>query len=111
MCGLRWFFIFVLVTMLAVITWASNEVALWKTPREVIMHPWFVATLFDTYFAFFTFYLWLAYRETSNLARVLWFIGIVLIGNVAMASYLLWRLFKLPANAKMEDLLLRPTNS
>lgn len=98
---------FVLVTMLAVTMWASLQIALWKTPREVLTHPWFIATLFDTYFAFLTFYVWLAYKETSNLARVLWLLAILLLGNIAMAAYLLGELFRLPANATMEDLLLR----
>ncbi|MGV3757500.1 MAG: DUF1475 family protein [Verrucomicrobiota bacterium] len=105
---LRGFFIVVLVAMLAVTSWASTEVALWKTPREVATHPWFIATLFDTYFGFLTFYLWLAYRETSNAARVIWLVAILLLGNIAMAAYMLYRLFKLSANARMEDLLLRP---
>ena len=28
---------FVLIAMLAVTTWASSEIALWKTPREVVL--------------------------------------------------------------------------
>ena len=98
---------FVLIAMLAVTTWASTEVALWKTPPEVATHPWFIATLFDTYFAFLTFYVWLAYKETSNLARVLWLLAILLLGNLAMAIYLLRELFRLPTTAALEDLLLR----
>ncbi|MEN9576104.1 MAG: hypothetical protein RL514_3959 [Verrucomicrobiota bacterium] len=98
---------FVLVAMLAVTTWASLQVPLWETPRAVATHPWFIATLFDTYFAFLTFYVWLAYKETANLARVLWLLAILLLGNIAMAIYLLRELFRLPANASMEDLLLR----
>lgn len=98
---------FVLIAMLAVTTWASSEIAVWKIPREVATHPWFIATLFDTYFAFLTFYIWLAYKETSNFARVLWLVGILLLGNIAMAIYLLRELFRLPRSATMEDLLLR----
>lgn len=98
---------FVLLAMLAVTTWASLQVALWETPRAVATHPWFIATLFDTYFAFLTFYAWLAYKETSNLARGLWLLAILLLGNIAMAIYLLRELFRMPANATMEDLLLR----
>ena len=81
--------IVVLVSMLAVTSWASNIVALWKMPREVATHPWFIATLFDTYFAFLTFYAWVAYKETSNLARAIWLLAILLLGNIAMATYLL----------------------
>ncbi|KAF0179259.1 MAG: hypothetical protein FD161_1358 [Limisphaerales bacterium] len=98
---------FVLIAMLAVTTWASLQIPLWKSPSEVLTHPWFIATLFDTYLAFLTFYVWLAYKETSNLARVAWLVAILLLGNIAMAIYLLRELFRLPASATMEDLLLR----
>ncbi len=98
---------FVLVAMLVVTTWASLHVALWNIPREILTYPWFIATLFDTYFAFLTFYVWLAYKETSNFARVLWLLAILLLGNIAMAIYLLRELLRLPPNATMEDLLLR----
>ncbi|MBI3877398.1 MAG: DUF1475 family protein [Verrucomicrobia bacterium] len=104
---LRFVFAAVLITMLAVTSWASLRVALWKTPGEVLTHPWFVATLFDTYFAFLTFWLWVAYKETRNVVRVLWLIAIFLLGNIAMAGYVLLQLRRLPANARVEDLLLR----
>jgi len=104
---LRIAFILVLISMLAVTSWASNIVALWNTPRAVATHPWFIATLFDTYFAFLTFYAWVAYKQTSKASRVLWLIAILLLGNIAMAIYMLNQLFRLPANASMEQLLLR----
>ena len=104
---LRAFFIIVLVSMLGVTSWASTQCALWDTPRAVATHPWFIATLFDTYFAFLTFYCWVAYKETSNVARVIWLLAILLLGNVAMAIYMLRVLFKVPANADMKAILLR----
>ena len=97
----------VLLSMLAVTTWASSQVALWQTPREVWAHPWFIATLLDTYFAFLTFWLWLAYKETSNMARGLWLVAILLLGNLAMAAYMLVQLIRLPPAAPLEALLLR----
>ncbi len=104
---LRIAFTIVLVAMLGVTTWASNIVALWETPRAVVTHPWFIATLFDTYFAFLTFYCWVAYKETSNVARIAWLIAILLLGNIAMAIYMLIQLFRLPTTARIEELLLR----
>lgn len=104
---LRIAFSVVLLSMLGVTIWAGSHTALWAIPREVYSHPWFVATLFDTYFAFLTFYLWLAYKETGLLARVLWLVAILLLGNIAMAAYMLWELFRLPSNAPLESLLLR----
>ncbi len=104
---LRFAAIFVLVSMLVVTSWASSIVALWKMPRQVATHPWFIATLFDTYFAFLTFYAWVAYKETSSLARVIWGLAILLLGNIAMAIYLLRELFRVPAGARIEEVLLR----
>ena len=104
---LRGFFIVVLLAMLGVTSWASSVVALWETPRAVATHPWFIATLFDTYFAFLTFYCWVAYKETSNVARVIWLIAILLLGNIAMAIYMLRVLGKVTADADMKAILLR----
>lgn len=104
---LRCFFIVVLVSMLSVTSWASMQCALWDTPRAVATHPWFIATLFDTYWAFLTFYCWVAYKEHSWIARMAWLLGILLLGNIAMAVYMIIQLFRVPANARMEDILLR----
>jgi predicted permease len=104
---LRVAFAVVLGTMLSVTTWASNHGALWKMPHEVVAHPWFIATLFDTYFAFLTFWLWVAYKERSVVARVAWLIAILLLGNIAMATYMLIQLCRLPSDAKLEALFLR----
>lgn len=98
--------IIVLLSMLTVTSWASHCVALWKMPREVATHPWFIATLFDTYFAFLAFWAWVAYRETSNVARGLWLVAILLLGNIAMSIYALRELFRVPATAGIEDVLL-----
>ncbi len=104
---LRIAFSVVLVSMLSVTTWAGNSVPLWETPRAMWLHPWVIATLFDTYFGFLTFYCWLAYKETSGIARAAWLIAILCLGNIAMAAYMLIKLCKLPADAPMERLLLR----
>lgn len=106
---LRYLFAGVLVTMLGVTGWASSRVALWDIPAEVGTHPWFIATLFDTYFAFLTFWAWVAYRERTWGSRLGWLVAILLLGNIAMAVYLLIRLFQLPRGASVQDLLLRPT--
>ena len=97
----------VLVTMLGATSWASLQCALWKTPQPVVVHPWFIATLFDTYFGFLTFYVWLAYKETGWFARIAWLVAILLLGNIAMSSYMLITLFRLPSNASVEQVLLR----
>lgn len=96
-----------LLTILGVTTWASLQLPLWETPREVVLHPWFIATLTDTYLAFLTFWVWVAYKESSSLARLVWLLLILLTGNMAMAAYVLIQLWRLPAGAGAEQLLLR----
>jgi predicted permease len=104
---LRVFFIIVLISMLAVTTWASKQVPLWKIPYDTWTHPWWIATLFDAYWGFLTFYCWVVYKETSVLARAVWLVAILLLGNIAMAVYALIQLFRVPANGSIETVLLR----
>jgi hypothetical protein len=102
---LRIFFLIVLASMLWVTSWASLQCALWKTPREVATHPWFIATLFDAYWGFLTFFCWVCWKETSWVKRVAWFTSIMLLGNIAMAVYMLNKLFRLREGEGMRELL------
>ncbi|MCF7761168.1 MAG: hypothetical protein K9M98_11760, partial [Cephaloticoccus sp.] len=65
---LRCLFLVVIGSMLAVTGWASSQCALFSIPREVLTHPWFIATLFDAYWAFITFYVWVAWKEQTLVA-------------------------------------------
>ena len=94
---------FVILTMLAVTSWASGQCALFSIPREVFTHPWFIATLFDAYWAFITFYVWVAWKEQSPAARVLWFVAIILWGNLAMALYMLVELFRIRQSSQLGE--------
>ena len=106
---LRIAFGIVVVTMLCVTSWASAHVPLWETPRAVVMHPWFIATMFDTYFGFLTFFVWLAVsRNLAGRAAAAWLIWILLLGNIAMASYVLLIVWRLPPDAPVSRVLLRP---
>jgi len=92
MLALRLLFAAILVGMLALIAWASAQCALFAIPREVTTHPWFITTLFDAYFAFIAFWVWLAWKEGTVAARVLWLLTILLWGNPAIALYMLLEL-------------------
>lgn len=105
---LRCLFIVVLGSMIAVTGWASRDCAVWAIPHDVVTHPWFIATLADCYWAFLTFFIWVAYKERSWLSRALWLIAILLLGNMAMAAYCLIQLFRVRADARFTDVVLRP---
>jgi hypothetical protein len=104
---LRLLFLAILVGMLSVTTWASLQVPLWEIPREVGGHVWMIAALTDAYFGFLTFYCWVAYKVRSWGARLGWLIAILLLGNIAMASFMLIELFRVPATASVREVLLR----
>lgn len=56
---------------------------------------WTIATLMDAYCGFLTFYVWVFFKEPHGLPRVAWFIGIMLLGNMAMSAYVLVQLARL----------------
>ena len=104
---LKFVFALALLAILGATGWASAQLPFWKTPQALVTHPWFLATLVDTYLAFFTVWLWVAYKESSNWARALWLLLIFGLGNIAIAGYMLWQLYRLPPGAGVEQLLLR----
>lgn len=111
--ALTLFSLLVLVALIAVSVWATGHVSIVPAIQDLVSNParefnaWFVATLVDAYFGFLWFYLWVAYKESSWMARLLWLPMILLLGNMAMAAYMLLQLHKLPKNPTAADLLLR----
>ena len=105
---LRGLFIVVILSMLWVTSWASLQCPLFGIPREVYTHPWFIATLFDAYWGFTTFFVWVCYKQTSAVARAGWFLAIMLLGNIAMAAYCLGELFRAPRDGHLADVLAAP---
>jgi hypothetical protein len=104
---LRVLFSVVIASMLAVTTWASLHTPLFSIPREVFGHPWFIATLVDAYWAFIAFYVWVAWKEQSITARLLWFVAIIALGNIAMAAYFLRELFRVPVAGPLDAVFTR----
>jgi hypothetical protein len=103
--ALRVIFGFILVSLFAYTSWASTQQAVWEW-RGLVDEPdrwWTIATLIDAYYGFLTFYVWVFYKDTRALPRVGWFVGIMLLGNMAMAAYVLLQLARLrddePASA------------
>ena len=72
--------IFVWMTALTIRT--SLTVSLWAAWPSYAANPWAVATLYDAYFGFLTFYVWVAYKERSMWSRVSWFVLIMGLGNI-----------------------------
>ncbi|MDQ5978469.1 MAG: hypothetical protein QG602_1443 [Verrucomicrobiota bacterium] len=105
---LRLLCLVIIGSMLGVTTWASLHQPLGDFARgATIRDPWVIATLFDAYWAFLSFYVWVAWKEQSLVARLLWFVAIILLGNLAMAAYLLRELFAVPAEGPLDPVFTR----
>jgi hypothetical protein len=101
-------FVAILVAMLCVTGWASLTQPLWawRGPFVAPDHAWTIATLFDAYCGFLTFYAWVWYKERA-VGRAAWFVAVMLLGNIAMASYVLRELLRLRPDEPVATLLTR----
>lgn len=102
---LQCLFAFILLSLLAFTTFASLQqpVLEWQGLVRRPDNWWTIATLMDAYYGFVTFYVWVFWKERRALPRVGWFVAIMLLGNMAMAAYVLRALSRLapgePASA------------
>jgi hypothetical protein len=106
---LKLLFAAILLLMLAVSIYASSHQALtqWSGLSAGQDRYWTLATLCDAYCGFLTFYAWLFYKESGWPARLAWFVAIMVLGNMAMASYVLWQLAKLRKDQPASAILLK----
>ena len=105
------YFILVLVAMTWVSWYASTAPTITSLPKyaalagkeginvikgfeTVCSEPWGLATMFDAYFGFLAFWLYVAWREQTIASRLGWFVALMLLGNFAIAAYALICLFK-----------------
>lgn len=107
--ALKLLFATILGVMLVVTVQASLQQSVldWGGLVEGPDRWWTIATLADAYCGFLTFYAWVFYKERTVAARAGWFVAIMLLGNFAMATYVLRQLARLRDDQPLEHLLLR----
>jgi hypothetical protein len=66
---------------------------------------WTLATLLDAYCGFLTFYVWVHYKERRWWRRIGWFVAIMLLGNMAMSTYVLLQLLRLKSDESVSSIL------
>ena len=99
---------FILLSLLSFTLWASTRQPVWEW-RGLLDGPdrwWTIATLIDAYYGFITFFVWVCFKERGTVARIAWFVAIMLLGNMAMASYVLLQLLRLGKDRPLSDVLL-----
>ena len=107
--ALQLLFCSILALMAVVTVQASLHQAVWDW-GGLVRGPdrwWTIATLADAYSGFLTFYAWVFYKEQRWGSRAGWFVAIMLLGNMAMAVYVLLQLRRLDAGQPAASILLR----
>jgi Protein of unknown function (DUF1475) len=94
--------------LLVFTAWASTKqsVLQWGGITTGPDRYWTIATLMDAYFGFLTFYVWVLFKEPRWLPRALWFIAIMLLGNMAMSAYVLLQLLRLKNPQHVSSILI-----
>jgi hypothetical protein len=102
---LKLIFAAILVTMIVVTIDASLKQSMWECWPGLKAQPWAIATLFDAYCGFLTFFVWVAFKEGTMLRSVVWFVLIMTLGNIAMSIYVLIQLFQLKPEEPVQAML------
>jgi Protein of unknown function (DUF1475) len=103
----------ILAAMLLITATASVKQPLWDW-GGLTSEPdrwWTLATLADAYFGFLTFYAWVYYKQVTAMSRAAWFVAVMLLGNIAMAAYVLLQVSKLRPGEPVASMLLRDERS
>lgn len=102
----------ILAIMIVYTGYASTQQSMfaWGGMTQGQDRYWTIATMFDAYFGFLTFYVWVFYKERRWLPRVGWFIAIMVFGNMAMASYVLLQLTRLRKDEPASTILATRNN-
>jgi hypothetical protein len=103
--ALKLLFAAIFLWMIVLTIRTSLAVSLWSAWDSFAANPWAVATLYDAYFGFITFWVWVAYKENTLWSRLLWLALILGLGNIAMSLYVLIQLFRLKPDQSVETIL------
>lgn len=106
---LKLLFGFIFVFMVTMTIRTSLQVSLWDALPAFAGSPWAMATLYDAYFGFLTFFCWLAWRERALGMMIVWLVLIMALGNIAMSFYVLLQLFGLRADESVSALFRQKT--
>jgi hypothetical protein len=100
-------FAFIFVFMVVMTIRTSLQSSLLACGPVFQNNPWAMATLYDAYFGFTTFFVWVAYRESNLGVKILWFVLIMGLGNIAMSFYVLLQIWRLKPGQPVSAILFK----
>lgn len=78
-----------LVALIAGSLWAQGQEGLWQGLIALAKQPWGAVTLMDLYGGLLMASLWIAVREPKRGLLPLWWLGLLLFGNMATLAFVL----------------------
>lgn len=82
-----------LATMAAAIVYGIFSGSFLTEFSKIMAIPWGQVALLDLYTGFFLFGAWVYWREASVLRTILFFIPVLLLGNLASCLYILYAIY------------------
>jgi hypothetical protein len=104
---LKCLFLAIFAAMVWINIKAALTISLFGAWDNFAANPWAVATLWDAYSGFTIFFCWVCYKERSMAARMIWFVLVMGLGNIATSTYLLIQIFRLKEDEPLEHLVRR----
>ncbi len=104
---LKLLFGFIFVFMVTATIRATMRSSLAEAWPSYVANPWAMATLYDAYAGFITFFVWVAYKENVLWKSIVWLVLILGLGNIAMSAYVLIQLFRLKSDEPASRILYR----
>lgn len=78
-----------LATLIAGSCWAQGQEGLWQALIAVARQPWGAVTLMDLSSGVLVIAVWIAMREPKRGLLPLWWLGLLLLGNMATLAFVL----------------------
>jgi hypothetical protein len=105
--SLKVLFSCIFVALIGYNLWASTQQPLlqWRGLTARPDRYWTIAAFADAYCGFLTFYVWVFYKEARSIRRIVWFVAIMLLGNIAMSAYVLLQLMRLTPYEEASSIL------
>ncbi|HMD31503.1 MAG TPA: DUF1475 family protein [Candidatus Acidoferrales bacterium] len=99
-------FAVIFAVMIGVTAWAALHSNLLDPAVRAAYNaqPWAIATLFDAYCGFITFFVWVCFRERDLGIKIVWLVLILLLGNIAMSLYVLLQILRLKPEEPLRSL-------
>lgn len=96
-------FIYIVYTVVA----TSLESNLFEEWNYLAAIPWMRATLVDFYIMTAIVYLWVLYRESNLIVKLVLLVLFITTGSIATTGYVLYRLMKIKSTDSIEKVLLK----